>query len=117
MDLATKLQIKPDVTVFLVAAPDGFDLSDRTRSRTAASAGAVLGFVTRRSDIARSRQVLAAAASDRVAWLAYPKGGQLGTDINRDLLSADVAEWGLDTVRQIALDDTWSALRLRPTSR
>jgi hypothetical protein len=117
VDIATKLQIKPDATVFLVAAPDGFDLSDRTQARTAASAGAVLGFVTRRADVARSRQVLAAAAADRVAWLAYPKGGQLGTDINRDLLSADVAKLGLDTVRQIALDDTWSALRLRPARR
>lgn len=114
MDLATKLQIKPDASVFVVGAPSGFAVARRTLAPSSRAAGAVVGFVTRRGEIPRQRAVLAAAAADRVAWIAYPKAGQLGTDITRDTLRADVAALGLDTVRQVAIDETWTALRLRP---
>ena len=30
--------------------------------------------------------VVDAAKADRIAWFAYPKAGQLGTDLNRDIL-------------------------------
>ena len=33
-----------------------------------------------------AEQAIAAARADRLAWISYPKGGQLGTDLNRDLL-------------------------------
>jgi hypothetical protein len=42
-----------------------------------------------------------------------PKAGKLGTDLNRDRVRERVAEHGLATVRQVALDDVWSALRLK----
>lgn len=114
MDLATKLQIKPDVSVSVVGGPTGFAVTGRPLAPSPRAAGAVVGFVTRRAEIARQRAVLAAAAADRIAWLAYPKAGQLGTDITRDTLREDVAALGLDAVRQVAIDETWSALRLRP---
>jgi len=37
-----------------------------------------------------------------------------GTDLNRDALAELVKARGVQPVRQVALDDTWSALRLRP---
>ena len=46
--------------------------------------------------------------------VAYPKGGQLGTDLNRDSLAATLKTHGIQPVRQVALDDVWSALRFRP---
>ncbi|MFE2102127.1 MULTISPECIES: hypothetical protein [unclassified Streptomyces] len=46
--------------------------------------------------------------------MAYPKGGKLGTDLNRDTLAAALSERGVRPVRQIAIDDIWSALRFRP---
>ena len=49
--------------------------------------------------------------------MAYPKAGQLGTDLNRDRLHVHMRERGLKTVRQVSLDDTWSAMRLRPLER
>jgi hypothetical protein len=55
-----------------------------------------------------------AARHDRLAWIAYPRAGQLGTDINRDSLVASVAELGIRPVRQVSLDEVWSALRFRP---
>jgi len=51
------------------------------------------------------------------AWLAYPKARQLGTDLDRDIIRELVPEAGLDPVRQVSLDDTWSALRLRHFQR
>ena len=55
-----------------------------------------------------------AARRDKLAWIAYPKAGKLGTDLNRDILSAALAVEGVQPVRQIAIDEVWSALRFRP---
>jgi hypothetical protein len=51
---------------------------------------------------------------DRLTWVAYPKSGQLGTDLNRDSLAALLIASGIQPVRQIAVDEVWSALRFRP---
>jgi hypothetical protein len=59
---------------------------------------------------------VAAARADRLAWISYPKGGRLGTDPNRDRLAAALAAHGVQPVRQVSIDDTWSALRFRPAN-
>jgi hypothetical protein len=47
-------------------------------------------------------------------WVAYIKGTSgKKADINRDSIREFVGTLGLDTVSQIALDDDWSALRLK----
>jgi hypothetical protein len=47
-------------------------------------------------------------------WVAYLKGTSgKSTDINRDSIREYVGTIGLDTVAQIAIDDDWSALRLK----
>jgi hypothetical protein len=51
-------------------------------------------------------------AAPAVLWFAYPKGGR--ADINRDTLWPLVATHGLRPITQVAIDDTWSALRFRP---
>jgi hypothetical protein len=53
-----------------------------------------------------------ALTSPAVVWILYPKAGR--TDINRDTLWPIVAEYGLRPITQVAVDDTWSALRFRP---
>lgn len=45
-------------------------------------------------------------------WVAYPKGGR--ADINRDSLWPLLAGHGFRPIGQVALDETWSALRFRP---
>jgi len=57
---------------------------------------------------------ITAAREDRLAWIAYPKAGKLGTDLNRDILARLARERGIQPVRQIAINETWSALRFRP---
>jgi len=59
-------------------------------------------------------RIVASAVADGLTWVAYPKAGQLRTDLNRDVLAAFLIERGTRPVRQIALDATWSALRFRP---
>jgi phage-related baseplate assembly protein len=55
-----------------------------------------------------------AARQDKLAWIAHPKARQLGTDLNRDLLAAALEDQGVQPVRQVSIDGTWSALRFRP---
>ena len=53
---------------------------------------------------------------DSVLWFAYPKKSSgIKTDINRDILMNVGNEHGIDTVTAISINDTWSALRFRPT--
>ena len=59
-------------------------------------------------------QYVPPAARDALTWIAYPKAGKLGTDLNRDVLADMVKREAVRPVRQVAPDDVWSALRLRP---
>ncbi len=117
MELSAKLQIKPGTHVAVVGAPpDGPDLTGiGPQDADPATAGAVIAFVVMAAELdGPASPAITAAREDRLAWIAYPKAGQLGTDINRDRLAALVAELGVRPARQVALDDVWSALRFRP---
>ncbi|MCL2780558.1 MAG: hypothetical protein FWD74_03545 [Actinomycetia bacterium] len=121
MDLRTKLQIKPGQRVRAVGAPPEVDLAalldapGATDAADAARADVVIAFVRSGAELSTTAApALAAAKDDRTAWIAYPKGGGLGTDLNRDVLRAALAAHGIRPVRQIAIDEVWSALRFRP---
>jgi hypothetical protein len=117
MDLIAKLQIRPGQTVAAVGAPDGVPpLGDAANpAADPAAADAVVVFVRNRAELDTGADAaFAAARLDRLAWIAYPKAGKLGTDLNRDILAAVVSGRGVRPVRQIAIDETWSALRFRP---
>ena len=93
-------------------APEGLDLGV---NRTTRGGDAVLVFVRNRVELEKHANVaLDHAADDRLTWIAYPKAGQLETDLNRDILWKLLEGKGVRAVRQVALDDTWSALRFRP---
>lgn len=112
MDLLAKPQIRPGATLAVLAPPEDSPVAGQEVAP--AEADAVLLFVRRRADLADAEPLLAAAREDRLAWVAYPKAGRLGTDLNRDRLADALTALGLRPVRQVALDDTWSALRFRP---
>jgi hypothetical protein len=42
-----------------------------------------------------------------------PKGGQLGTDLNRDQLVTALVGQGVQPARQVSISDAWSAWRFR----
>lgn len=114
--MGSKLQIKPGQSVAVLNAPAGLVLPGVTVATSADDADAVVAFVARRDDLDSVGQAVAAARADRLAWIGYPKGGQLGTDLNRDRLAAALAAQGVQPVRQVSIDDTWSALRFRPAN-
>jgi len=58
--------------------------------------------------------VVEAAKADRLAWIAYPKARQLGTDLNRDILWQHLLKRHIRGVRQVPIDGVWSAMRFRP---
>lgn len=76
----------------------------------------MLLFVTTTGDVSgpEADAAVEAAKRDALSWVAYPKAGQLGTDLNRDRLASLLADRGVRAVRQVAIDDVWSALRFRP---
>jgi len=75
-----------------------------------------LSFVTQIAELHRlSRKLSAKAAGDAILWFAYPKGTskKYSCDFNRDDGWEVLRQAGFDSVRQVAIDDDWSALRFR----
>ena len=108
-DLSSKLQLKSHA-LRVIGAPPELDLPGGTPD----GPPAVLLFVRNRAELeSRAEEALAPARRDELAWIAYPKAGQLGTDLNRDLLWRALEGRGVRPVRQISIDDVWSALRFR----
>lgn len=114
--IAEKLQIKPHSTVWLsnpahvsllTPMPEGVRESDHLATATTA--------VLFADDAASARKLLDEHRADlgkpAVLWVAYPKGN--ATDINRDTLWPIVADFDMRPNGQVAIDDTWSALRFR----
>jgi hypothetical protein len=118
MDISAKLQLKPGQRLATVAETDAAPAITGTAVAAAespAAAEAVIAFVLTRAALDTvAVPAIDAARQDKLAWIAYPKGRQLGTDLNRDSLAAALAGQGVQPVRQISIDDTWSALRFRP---
>lgn len=118
VSLANKMNMKPPLSVAVIDRPDRVDLDFGDGIEVApdaSTADAVLVFLPSREALERCRSTVADAAMvDRLTWVAYPKGGQLGTDLNRDILWDLLATSGIKPVRQVSIDDVWSAVRWRP---
>lgn len=115
MELAGKLQIKPGETLCVQNAPKAFRWDGLT-DKHPALADAVLYFAVTSADLAGAAGFIDAARDDRVAWLAFPKAGLLGTDLSRDDLVERLKVHGIQSVRVVNIDDTWSAARFRPAA-
>jgi hypothetical protein len=117
VSVGAKLQVKAGMSLSLVDAPADVvvDLPDGCSwAADPSAADGVVAFVADREQLgARTGLLRDVASRGGLAWVAYPKAGQLGTDLNRDSVRDVVVEGGLDTVRQVAIDDVWSALRVK----
>lgn len=59
-------------------------------------------------------KTISASKNDSLFWLVYPKAtGQFAADINRDILWQAMAPLGYRPVSMVAVDDDWSAMRIR----
>jgi hypothetical protein len=75
-----------------------------------------LAFVQTQKEVDRLSKLLASAADgDALIWFAYPKGTskRYTCEFNRDTGWDVIRKAGFDTVRAVAIDEDWSALRFR----
>jgi hypothetical protein len=122
--LFNKLNLKGQNEIVVLNAPADFDreldaLQGVTIHRDAAGLDRVdfaLAFVTTNAQLqAAAGAILPRAQGDAVVWFAYPKGTsrRYKAEINRDSGWAPLGAAGFEGVRQIAIDEDWSALRFR----
>jgi hypothetical protein len=74
-------------------------------------------FVRMARGLGAARETARSVKPDGLIWIAYPKGGAMGTDLDRDVLRDSLAKHGLEAVSLIALDATWSAMRFRRSAK
>lgn len=115
--LAARLQVKRDRRLSVVDPPPHLDalLSADTPRAEIHEAEVALLFVRDRARLdAALPSLLSQLRPEAILWLAYPKlTSSLAKDLNRDIIRSAAPDFGLDTVSQIAIDDDWSALRLK----
>ncbi len=122
-----KLNLKDQKEIVVLNAPESFipelsGLRDTTIHRSLRGTGAIhfcLAFVTRKEEVGElAGQLVERTKGDAILWFAYPKGTskKYQCDFNRDNGWDALKALGWDTVRAIAIDEDWSALRMRHTN-
>jgi len=111
--LTKKLLIRPGHAVRVLNAPEAYRA---LQNGDAGAVDALLLFVNSRAELDQHlASAIAAVKPGGLLWVAYRKGGaKAGTDLNRDILWQAVEPRGWTGVSLVAVDDVWSAMRLRP---
>jgi hypothetical protein len=123
--LFKKLNLGAHRDILVRGAPDSFEsaldaLDGVTVRREVGRAPAgpfALIFVRTLAEVEAAATLLPKFAGDAVVWFAYPKASskRYRCDFNRDTGWAAVGGAGFEPVRQVAIDEDWSALRFRRT--
>jgi hypothetical protein len=120
-----KLNYKDQSTLYIIEAPESFvpnmnsmDVfaTIKTSLTGAKQVNFVLAFVkTQRQIDALATKLPQVLGDDAVLWFAYPKGTskRYACDFNRDTGWNAFGTLGFEPVRMVAIDEDWSALRLR----
>jgi hypothetical protein len=120
--IAQKLQIKPNRTVLFVNAPREYETKIGplpegvfVMKKPGGHVDVIQLFVDSRADLERwvpeLRKCIGPAG---MLWVTYHKGSSgVKTDINRDIIHAYAHTVGMQAVAQVAIDEDWSALRLK----
>lgn len=119
-----KLNLKDHREIVVLQAPESFEkeisrLSGVTVRRDLGPVGEVgfsLAFVTRQAELdSIAAAVTAKAEGDAILWFAYPKKSskRYHCELDRDSGWEALGAAGFEPVRQVAIDEDWSALRFR----
>lgn len=123
--LFKKLNFKNHPIVHIPNAPEEFEQAQeemqafteiKNSLRKGESISFILVFVKSEKEISEwAEKVDALLVEDGVFWMAYPKktSKKYKVDINRDYGWQALGKLGYEGVRQVAIDDDWSALRFR----
>ena len=125
-DLFKKLNLKDQKSVLIYNAPQSFetelarlrDIKIVRDAKTPQGIEFALAFAMTQKELDRLSKLLSGGAEgDAVLWFAYPKGTskRYRCEFNRDTGWEAVRALGFDSVRQVAIDEDWSALRFRRT--
>lgn len=123
-DIFKKLNLKSEREILVVNSPDSFEpeisalsgVSVRRDPGRARSVKFALAFVTQADELDRlARALTSKAEGDAVLWFAYPKKSskKYRCEFSRDTGWGVLGEAGFEGVRQVAIDEDWSALRFR----
>jgi hypothetical protein len=122
--LFNKLNLGAHDEIVVFNAPDSFEselkqlegikiVRDPNKPRTIKFG---MAFATTQAQLDRASKLLASAAEgDAVLWFAYPKGTskRYTCEFNRDAGWGVIRAAGFDSVRMVAIDQDWCALRFR----
>lgn len=120
-----KLNLKGDGAVHVIDAPTSFEPELAEVGATnpversldgVTGATFAMAFATRQHEVdAFAEAVARATEGDATVWIAYPKGSskRYTCEFNRDSGWTSMGAAGFEPVRQVAIDEDWSALRFR----
>lgn len=123
--LLKKLNYKDQQVVAILGAPESFQSviewwNERIHVDThlieSSTYEFVIAFAREKADIRiYADQLISHLAEDAVLWIAYPKKSskKYNSDISRDDGWQAFGDAGYEGVRMVAIDEDWSALRLR----
>jgi hypothetical protein len=125
-ELARKLQIRSGARALVINPPEGYldTLSPLPAGASVAASGegpfdVVQLFARTRGDLeAGIGQAIATSGDEGVLWVSYPKvASAAASDLSRQAVWDALSGTGWEPVSQVAVDETWSALRIRPRER
>lgn len=122
--LFDKMNLKDQGEIVVLNAPASFEpelanLTDVNIIRQAGKAKKIafgIAFAVTQADLDKASAIFASKAEgDALLWFAYPKGSskRYHCEFNRDSGWDVIREAGFDSVRMVAIDEDWSALRFR----
>ena len=127
MKIFDKLNLKNLTEILVLNAPESFEpelaalhgISISRSLRGLAKIEFSLAFVSEQKEVDKlAASIIKIAEGDPIVWFAYPKGTskKYKSDINRDNGWQVLEQAGFETVRLVAIDADWSALRFRRTN-
>ncbi len=120
-----KMNFKSPKTTIILNSPESFDLNIaqiadftvvKKNMAEAENVDFAVVFATKQAEVDEAARIFATLLlADGLLWIAYPKGTskRYQCEFNRDTGWAKLGEAGFEPVRQVAIDEDWSALRFR----
>ena len=125
-DLVKKMQIKKGQKLIIINGPEGYaeDLGPMPEDVVVGNKlegvfDFVQIFVKDFAELATYLpHALKVLKEDGLFWICYPKKtSKIKSDLNRDVLRVEMEKHFLSSVTLVSINDTWSAMRFRPTDK
>lgn len=124
--LFKKLNLGSCQTILVLHAPESFEselaqlvgIKVLRKANSKTKTPFAIGFATTQAQCDLISSTFAQATDgDAIVWIAYPKGSskKYQCEFNRDTGWAVLGQSGFEPVRQVAMDEDWTALRFRRT--